>query len=144
MREIEKIGIMISAIIARIAGREVRTFLEEDQRFAEVREELIDKIGLDLDTFISLESDEISAYVAGMKNISLVNLELLADLIKEIGMKSGPVVSRLYLERAVILYEMCISSDRTFSFEREMKITELRNYLSGQKNDQNPFHGNAK
>jgi len=44
-------------------------------------------------------------------------------------MTSGPPVSFALLEKALQLYEICSLRDRTYSFEREAAISQLREAL---------------
>ena len=59
-------------------------------------------------------------------------MELLADIFKAIGMKSDSPITKEYLEKALNLYELCNSSDKTFSFDRERKISEIKNIILHQ------------
>jgi len=53
----------------------------------------------------------------------------LADILKVMGEKTYSAKTKEYLERALKLYELCNSLDKTFSFDRERKINELKNVL---------------
>ena len=54
--------------------------------------------------------------------------ERVADLLKEIGEASNDL-GDIYLEKAMIIYELCKLEDKTYSFERERKIEEIKQML---------------
>jgi len=45
------------------------------------------------------------------------------------GMSTESAGAKEYLQRALQLYELCNSSDKTFSFDRESKISGIKNAL---------------
>jgi O-acetyl-ADP-ribose deacetylase len=126
LREIEKIGVLLKMIFDKIAGKEGTHALSVKNQFAEEKGLLLDDTGFDIDLLLSLETSEIEKYLFGFNVISGSNIELLADILKEMGMEPGIVRNKEYLTRAAQLYEYRNSSDKTFSFERERKINEIK------------------
>jgi len=51
-----------------------------------------------------------------------VNLELLAEILFIIGVNAKSDKKRIFLEKTLELYELCMLTDKTFSFDRETKI----------------------
>ncbi|UCG26922.1 MAG: hypothetical protein JSV24_08055, partial [Bacteroidales bacterium] len=114
----------------KITGKTEDHAIHQENPFEEEKGLLFHETGFDMDTFISLEKSEIEDYISGFKGISGPNIELLADVLKEMGTaRTGSAMKREYLERALELYKLCNSADKTFSFDRESKISEIENTL---------------
>jgi hypothetical protein len=129
LREIEKIGLLLKMIFNKIAGKEENYALKVENQFEEAKGLLLSEIGFDIDTFLSIEKSEIEQYISEFNGIKGSNIELLADILRVIGMKTDNAMTKEYLERALKLYESCNSFDKTFSFDRERMINEIRNAL---------------
>jgi hypothetical protein len=133
LREIEKIGIVLRMILNKIAGmNEVSADLNSEQQFEAARGMLLLESGFDLEKIISLEKTETGNYISDFKGLSAANIEVLGDILNEIGMNANPEASKEYLERALMLYELCNSTGKTFSFEREGKISQVKSRLFQQ------------
>ncbi len=129
LREIEKIGLLLKMIFNKIAGKEENYALTVENQFEEAKGLLLHEIGFDIDIFLSLEKSEIEHYISKFNGISGSNTELLADILRVMGMKTYSSMTKEYLERALKLYEFCNSLDKTFSLDRERKINEIKNAL---------------
>lgn len=125
LREIEKIGILLQALFNKIVGKGVSYAIKSETQFEEEKGMLHGECGFDFDLFLSLKVSEIEQYISKYKGINCSNIELLADILKEMGMKTETAISKEYLERALKLYELCNSIDKTFSIDRENKISEI-------------------
>jgi exopolyphosphatase/pppGpp-phosphohydrolase len=128
LREIEKISFLLKMFFNKIAGKEVFD-LFIDTHFEEEKEILLHEIGFDMDVFLTLKNTEIEAYLDKFHGINCSNIEILADILKTMGEKSKSEKLNEYSTRALELYELCNLMDRTFSFDREKKISEIRNDL---------------
>jgi len=129
LREIEKIGLLLKMIFNKIAGKEKNYALTIENQFAEAKGLLLHEIGFDIDIFLSVEESETEHYISKFNGLRGSNIELLADILKVMGEKTDSAKTKKYLERALKLYELCNSLDKTFSFDRERKINELKNVL---------------
>lgn len=129
LREIEKIGLLLKMILSKIVRNEENYAITIDRRFEESKELLINEVGFDLDNFIFLQDSEIEQYLSQFNGFNDANLEYLADVLKEIGMSSNSSFAINYMNKALRLYELCNSLDKTYSFDRESKISELKNTL---------------
>ena len=116
-------------IFNKIAGKEVNYALTAENQFAEAKGLLLHEIGFDIDIFLSVEKSETEHYISKFNGLSGSNIELLADILKVMEKKTDSAKTKEYLERALKLYELCNSLDKTFSFDRERKINELKNVL---------------
>lgn len=129
LREIEKFGLMITMIINKLSRRKEEVSLSEQDQLEEAKGLLLQEIGFDVDVCFSLEDSEIEQYISTLQGVSGANIELLADVLHVMGKRSEPDATRVYLEKALKLYELCNSMDRTFSFDREGKIREIKDTL---------------
>jgi len=129
LREIEKIGLVLKMIFNKIISKSENNAITIGNRFEEAKELILHEIGFNMDLFLSLNTSETETYLSKFKGFNSSNIELLADILNEAGMKTENKMSRKYLEHALNLYELCNSTDKTFSFEREHKISEIRNSL---------------
>ena len=129
LREIERIGTLLRWISGKITGIEDNYALTVENQFKEAKGLLLNEIGFDTDIFLSLKESEIEQYISKFKGINVSNIELLADIFKVFGMKTDSAMTKEYLDRALKLYELCDSFDKTFSFDRESKINEIKNVL---------------
>jgi hypothetical protein len=129
LREIEKIGLLLRMLIDKITHTGDNAAIILEHQFEETNELMIQEIGFDVDLFLRLNITEVEQYLTKFTGFRAANIELLADFIKEMGTRLEPEVAKKYLERALKLYEICNSLDKTFSFERENKINQIKNCL---------------
>mgnify|MGYP001258166371 CR=1 FL=1 len=130
LREIEKIGMMLTMIISRIAGNKDSYAITPEYQFEAEREMLLNEAGFDLQLFLSLEKEEIGNYLVRFDGIKGANIEMLADLLKEMGMIVKPAMKMEYLEKALNLYELSTTLEKSFSIDRENKVQEIKKELS--------------
>jgi len=129
LREIQKIGIMLQMLIKKLVVTQEKLPSQYYSGLNDVREQL-DDIGFSLDTFLQLEPNRIESYLVQFEGISGPNIEMLGDLMKEMGTGSEPYIEKSCLDKALALYELCNEKDKTYSFERENKINEIKTLLS--------------
>ncbi|MEI6749340.1 MAG: hypothetical protein ACOYMF_14235 [Bacteroidales bacterium] len=129
LREIEKIGFLLNEIFNILAGKGGNSSLTIENQFADARALLLHETGFDIDVFLLLEGSETEQYISKFHSMNTSNIELLADIITTMGMSTESAGAKEYLQRALQLYELCNSSDKTFSFDRESKISGIKNAL---------------
>ena len=76
-----------------------------------------------------LSPEKANDYICTFQGFNVENIETLAACISEIGFNNQNDNSQKYLEKALQLYELCSVKSKTFSFEREGKISEIKNAL---------------
>lgn len=130
LKEIEKIGLLLRMILNKLTRREENYAITIEGQLQESKELLIKEIGFDLDKLIAFNNQEIKQYISQFNGFNGTNIEHLADILKEMGINKKLSESKGYLEKALALYELCNSLDKTFSFDRESKIAELNQVLS--------------
>jgi len=129
LREIEKIGVLLKAIISRlISGREDLS-LSVERSFLEAKEALLSETGIDLDKLLLMDSEETLHYISTFKFLNVSNLELLADLLYKLRVGEEPDKTKEILTKALQMLEICCLIDKTYSFERESRIGEIKSLL---------------
>lgn len=129
VREIERIGLIISAIRQKLFGGKENLATTIEKRMDAVTEMLFNEINFDLDKFLVLNKEESRNYVDKLEGFNAENIERLAECIAQIGFNYESDKSKNYLEKALHLYELSASKSKTYSFERERNITAIKNML---------------
>jgi hypothetical protein len=130
LREIEKIGAIMSAIRQKIFGGKGNLAITLEQQVKETKGMLLNKMSFDLEKFLDLNVEETNEYIKTFKGFNVENIEILAEIISEIGFDNKCDNSQKYLEKALQLYELCGFKSKTFSIEREANINAIKNYLA--------------
>lgn len=133
MKEIEKIGSLLRAIIDRLIHLHQNEAIKAEDPFETTKELLFNEINFDLDKFLTLDEADCDAYLNQFTGVNSANLELLAEVFFQLGINGDSVSQRKSLEKAMQLYELCNTKDKTYSITREEKIKEIRNILSKNK-----------
>jgi hypothetical protein len=129
LREIEKIGIVLRAILNKLRGNKNSTTIQLQKQFEEVKEMLSSQLEFNLTEYLSLNEADSKEYISQFKGINLENLELLANILTVFGMNATPIDRKAYLEKALLLFEHCNHTDKTFSFERQNNIETIKRVL---------------
>ena len=129
MREIEKIGTVLRAIINSLTGKKENLAITLENPFEETRELLYNETGFDLGKFLIMDEAASGDYIAQFKGINAENLELLAEITFQSGMSGAYETRKVFLEKALQLYEFSNRKDKTFSIERENKMEMIRKAL---------------
>lgn len=134
LREIEKIGLIIRYIWQKLFGGNENTSLTVEKKMNDVSEMLLNETGFDLNKFMLLNTQESNDYIVDFKGFSVENIELLADLMTQICFQRNSSDSKIYLEKALQLYELCNLKSSTYSLTRENKIDALKEAIKSNKN----------
>ncbi|MHC1732199.1 MAG: hypothetical protein AB9888_09280 [Bacteroidales bacterium] len=129
LREIEKMGAIIGAIRQKLFGGTDELSISRENRAEVLNEMLLGEAFIDLDEFLAMDAAMTDEYLAGREGFNVANIEMLAQTLSDIGMTGEPPASFALLEKALQLYEICSLRDRTYSFEREAAISQLRDAL---------------
>ena len=129
LREIEKIGLLLRSILNSLSGRKENLAITIENHFEETKEMLFNEIGFEFDKFLTLNESASKDYLSQIKGINPENIEILAEIFYRIGVNWNLDKKSIFLEKALLLYEICNISDKTFSFIREAKIEEIKNAL---------------
>ena len=126
LREIEKIGMMLMMMIKKMIVRKEKLPNQYDYELKEANE-MLREIGFDMDEFLLLDPPHIEEYLMKIEGMRGPNLELLGDLLSEMGVSTEPGLQEAYFAKALSLYELCNRLDKTYSIERESKINDIKN-----------------
>jgi hypothetical protein len=129
MREIEKIGLMLRAILGGLMNIKGNTSLTIENQFEKTSEMLLQEAGLDLKKLLTLDETEAYNYLLQFEGINPENIELLAETMTQFGISETSDRKRMYFQKAIQLYELCAKTDKTFSLERQRKIAEIKSAM---------------
>ncbi len=91
---------------------------------------LLTKLNLDLEKLLVLNREETTEYLSSFEGFNTANIERLAEYMAQIGFNIDSNKSKIYLEKALNLYEIINLKSETFSFEREKNIKAVKNALT--------------
>jgi len=129
IKEIEKIGVLLQAILNQFIHRKEDLGIKIKNNYQEVNQELIDEIGINLDEILTRDESSIKDYKSKFQGLNTKNLELLADVLFQLGLSEEIDKKRIYLEKSIQLYEICNQIDKTFSIDRKNRIENVKNAL---------------
>jgi len=126
MREVEKIGMIISAIGQKIFGGKGNTAITLEEQIKDAKDMLFNGADFDMDKFLNSTVQDSNKYISGFIGFNNDNIELLANYLFQIGLSNKSDNSKKYLEKALQLFELCNLQDKTYSFERESNIKIIK------------------
>jgi len=156
LREIEKLGMLLRAIVTRVFGGNANNTVPEEKQFEEVTSELLENADFDLKAFIRMDDVQAVKYLEDRRVFNIRNLEDLALILEKLAAaetgatdpaaaepgdeelaaaKPGIKVPQqsetrlLPMKKALLILEHCRETDRTYSFERENRIGALKSAL---------------
>jgi len=127
MREIEKIGKMLLAIIGRLKKAVKADYFEQEIEMIDT--DIISITGISLKELLRLPEDELLLTLEKTESFDDANLELFADMLTEISSGLDKKESRETIMKSIRILEMIDSRSRTYSFERQSKLESLRGSL---------------
>jgi len=127
--EIEKITLMLRLILSKLTGNKDNQAIVIEKQFEETNELLLAELNFDLEQFLKLDESDSAEYISHFKGNNPANLELLAEIITQLGFNEDHAAKKDCLQKAVQLYEICNITANTYSIERENKISFLRKFL---------------
>lgn len=127
--EIEKIGLILTALKQKLLGGKENLAITIEKQTEDAKGMLLNEINFDLDRFLDLDNEASVQYLSSFKGFDIDNTEQLADFLSQIGFNNQTDKPKKYLEKALQLYEHCRLNSKTFSWDRERKITEIKNAM---------------
>lgn len=125
LREIEKIGVVVRAIISKIRGREMEE-LTQDQAFIHNSAYLKEELNLEIDFLVEASMDQLKSKLTYEHGYNADNIELMADMLSELSVVSPAEDEIILQKRALDLYAWSIEMDKSFSMDRDQKISTLK------------------
>lgn len=124
LREIEKIGAMILAMIGKLKGASGST---EFEAAVEMIDADIEEItGIPAGEIIMMPPGDFIQRLSNNTGFNEANMENMADLLTEMAMGMSKDESASARRKAIILLEWIDEHGRTYSFDRQSKLAELR------------------
>lgn len=120
----------LSRVIAAMLGLRDKGFPEDALRLAD--ETYKELLTIHLEDISTIPANEFIEIIK-KENYTSAYIEALALITKETAacfeQKNNVVNTRIFNEKALLLYNLLNEKDKTFSFERELIISELENKL---------------
>jgi hypothetical protein len=129
LREIEKIGLILSAIRQKFFGGHDRLAVNLEKEVDNVKGMLLSELNFDLDKFFRLGNEESNQYLNSFEGFNIENIERLAEVLSQIGFSKQSEISKKYLEKSLQLYRLSNLKSKTYSIERESNIEKIKNVL---------------
>ena len=126
LREIEKMGVVISAFRQKIFGGKENLSITLENQIQQAKAMLLNDANFDMDKFLDLNIEESNEYINSFDGFNVENIELLAECVAQIGFDAECSHSEKYLEKALQLYNLCCLKSKTYSFEREENISAIK------------------
>jgi len=129
LREIEKIGAIMSAIRQKIFGGKGNLVVTFETQMEIAKEMLLEEAKFEFDKFLELNIEDSNEYICSFNGFNVENIELLAENIFQIGLNDPSENSKKYFDKALQLYDLCNLKSKTYSFERNTNIQKVKQYL---------------
>ena len=129
IRQIEEMGLFLALLLRRILKMKEEN--QQEQMESAVKEALIQEMKLDIDQAIVLENQDF-LNLAKEYFTSADQMEKLAEILRVLGQeieKSFTLTKVNYLRKSLFLFIYLQESSSVFSYERRIKIEELREML---------------
>ena len=124
LREIEKISVLILGLIARL--REAKAENRLDRERDSVSDEFESSSNVNIYKVIGSDLEDLPGLLSNDLGFDFRNMELMADLLIEFSSNMDEDQRRMAIEKSVFLLELVDRESKVFSFERQIKITELK------------------
>jgi len=128
LREIEKISVMLLAMLGKF--RRIKSKKQFEQERAMIDSELEEAGELSIDKLILFSEEEILSFINKNKGFDHRNMELLAELLNTFARNLPENESRNLNQKALLILEYIDRETRTFSMDRSLKISSLKEKLN--------------
>ena len=105
------------AILGNLFDKSENLAITIQNDFEKTNEQLLNEIGFNLKHLLTLDDSAINEYLAKFNGLKTANLELLAELLFFFGENENSDTKRVFLEKALQLYELCERTDKNYSFD---------------------------
>jgi hypothetical protein len=124
LREIEKISVLILGLIARLREAKAENRLNKERD--SVSEEFESSSDVNIYKVIGSDLKDLPDMLSNDSGFDFRNMELMADLLIEFSTNMDEGQRRMAIEKSVFLLELVDRESKVFSFERQIKINELK------------------
>jgi len=130
LREIEKMGAVMTAIRHKLFGGKENLSLTLEMQVEYTKETLLREANFDLGKLMDLDIEKSKEYLTDFAGFNIRNIESLAQCLSQIGKQDKSDSAKKHLEKALQLYEICNLISKTWSLEREENTQAIKNVLS--------------
>lgn len=130
LREIERIGQILRAILNRLTGRGPTPAISIDNQFEETKSELLDSADINLSVILTMSNQNTIEYIKSHSGFSISNIEEFAQILEHLAVSSSSHIRMELLQKSLFLLNYCKEQDKTFSMDRETQILRITNALS--------------
>src|SRR6056297_2115784 len=125
MREIEKIRVVLEAMLNKIKGGD-SDIPQVNENFDEVNKLFITDTRIDLSTLINSDSSQFDNIFKKENGYNETNIEQFADILVEMANKAEGNLKFQLNQKARETYEYVDALSNSFSFGRKMKMDALK------------------
>jgi hypothetical protein len=129
IRQFEEMGYFLASVLRRILKMKEEN--KQEQIESAVREELIQELKLDIEQLVAFDNSEFFSLIQSTFTTD-DQLEKLADILKLLGQEirhSFTLSKANYIRKSLFLFEYLQNSSTNYSYERKVKIEELRELI---------------
>ncbi|MCF8335958.1 MAG: hypothetical protein K9H65_05085 [Bacteroidales bacterium] len=126
LREIEKIHVLLQALLGRITGGNT-DIPPVSEDFEQVNKQVINDTRIDLNVLLKSGSEQFDNIFKKEYGYSVANIELFADMLAEMAKKAEGSLKDQLNQKALETYEYVDGLSNSFSFDRRKKMDVLRN-----------------
>jgi hypothetical protein len=130
LREIEKIGVMLQAILRKLFSIGQMPSDSGLQNLEDIGHELWEAAEFDLSGFLEMDQQVAMAYLQSKVGFNADNAESLSIILETLSTQVGQDIRDALLEKSLFALEYGITLDKTYTFEREHRRTRLRKQLA--------------
>lgn len=116
----------MTAIRQKLFGGKGNTSISIEIDFENTKGMLLNNVNFDLDKFLNEENESSNKYISTFSGFNVENIEILGNYLMQLGINGELINSRNYLEKSLLLFELCNQIDKTYSAERDMNILAIR------------------
>jgi hypothetical protein len=128
LNQIDLLGRVLGKVLANLLNLSNKGEVLEGMN--NVNEVLKNQLDMNLNDFLSLNSETLITYLKSEKKLSDVHLEILAEIVYTLGLNSNTDTAQNYIEKGLVLYSHINAVSTTYCTERIAKMDKLRMMLN--------------
>lgn len=131
-RQFDQLGKVLSQVLSKMLRLSDgnTTLLDLKQ---EIDETFKHEFEVDTDTILYFTDSEVVDFFSEQKQISVENSEKIANIFFFLGQKSNDLVAQTeYYKKALVLLEHTVQNDSMYSYERHIKIQQIKHMLASR------------
>ena len=126
-RQIDQLGRVLGKILTKLLG--LGSNGQASQRIETTNQILKEESDLNIQELIDLKTDGFINTLISEKNFTHKNLDQLAEILLLIADSKPDKDKKNIYEKCLTIYEYLETAEKTYAFDRQMKIKQLKNRL---------------